>query len=85
MSLDPGALGIVLLDEIEKASQGVIHGLYQVIDKGEWTNKRLTSGRGTQTETIAFATMQQTNEATCACTLAPAAILGVMAVQANYA
>lgn len=52
MSLDPGALGIVLLDEIEKASREVIHGLYQVIDKGEWTNKRLAKGRGTQTETI---------------------------------
>jgi ATP-dependent Clp protease ATP-binding subunit ClpA len=34
MSLEPDALGIVLLDEIEKAKQGVIHGLYQVIDKG---------------------------------------------------
>lgn len=51
MSSEPDAIGIVLLDEIEKASQGVIHGLYQVIDKGEWTNKRL--GRGLQTETIA--------------------------------
>lgn len=53
MSSEPGALGIVLLDEIEKASQDVIHGLYQVIDKGEWTNKQLKSGNGTQTETIA--------------------------------
>jgi len=51
MSLEPHAIGIVLLDEIEKASQGVIHALYQVIDKGEWTNKRLTS-RGSQTEVI---------------------------------
>jgi DNA polymerase III delta prime subunit len=50
LSCEPDAMGIVLLDEIEKASQGVIHGLYQVIDKGEWTNKQL--GRGMQTETI---------------------------------
>jgi hypothetical protein len=41
MSLEPASLGIVLLDEIEKAGRGVIHGLYQVIDKGEWTNKKL--------------------------------------------
>jgi len=53
LSCEPHSLGIVLLDEIEKASQGVIHGLYQVIDKGEWTNKRLTAQKGTQTETIA--------------------------------
>jgi ATP-dependent Clp protease ATP-binding subunit ClpA len=52
MSQEPDAIGIVLLDEIEKASREVIHGLYQVIDKGEWTNKKLTKGRGTQTETI---------------------------------
>jgi ATP-dependent Clp protease ATP-binding subunit ClpA len=52
MSLDPHALGIVLLDEIEKAQKGVIHGLYQVIDKGEWTNKLLEEGKGVQTETI---------------------------------
>jgi len=50
MSAEPDALGIVLLDEIEKSDQSVIHGLYQVIDKGEWTNKQL--GRGLQTETI---------------------------------
>jgi MoxR-like ATPase len=52
MSLEPDALGIVLLDEIEKAGADVIHGLYQVIDKGEWTNKQLRAGKGTQTETI---------------------------------
>lgn len=52
MSLEPQAVGIVLLDEIEKANQGVIHALYQVIDKGEWTNKRLTS-HGSQTDVIA--------------------------------
>eukprot|EP00931_Biecheleriopsis_adriatica_P106493 TRINITY_DN80930_c0_g1_i1.p1 TRINITY_DN80930_c0_g1~~TRINITY_DN80930_c0_g1_i1.p1 ORF type:complete len:730 (-),score=148.10 TRINITY_DN80930_c0_g1_i1:42-2183(-) len=34
-------VGVVLLDEIEKAKQDVIHALYQVIDKGEWTNKKL--------------------------------------------
>ncbi|CAB9498151.1 protein ClpB [Seminavis robusta] len=51
MSLEPQAVGIVLLDEIEKASQGVIHALYQVIDKGEWTNKRLGS-HGAQTDVI---------------------------------
>jgi ATP-dependent Clp protease ATP-binding subunit ClpA len=52
MSQEPESLGIVLLDEIEKAKQGVIHGLYQVIDKGEWTNKKLQEGKGTQTETV---------------------------------
>jgi ATP-dependent Clp protease ATP-binding subunit ClpA len=51
MSLVPDAMGIVLLDEIEKANQSVIHALYQVIDKGEWTNKRL-SGKGAQTSII---------------------------------
>lgn len=51
MSLEEDAIGIVLLDELEKASQGVIHALYQVIDKGEWTNKRLSSG-GSQTDVI---------------------------------
>lgn len=51
MSLEPQALGIILLDEIEKANQGVIHALYQVIDKGEWTNKRL-SAHGPQTDVI---------------------------------
>jgi ATP-dependent Clp protease ATP-binding subunit ClpA len=51
MSLELQAVGIVLLDEIEKASQDVIHALYQVIDKGEWTNKRLTSC-GSQTKVI---------------------------------
>jgi len=34
-------VGVVLLDEIEKARQDVIHALYQVIDEGEWTNKKL--------------------------------------------
>ena len=33
-SRERGSLGIVLLDEIEKAGQGVIHALYQVLDKG---------------------------------------------------
>jgi ATP-dependent Clp protease ATP-binding subunit ClpA len=52
MSYKKDSLGIVLLDEIEKAKQSVIHGLYQVIDKGEWTNKKLFEGKGVQTETI---------------------------------
>jgi energy-coupling factor transporter ATP-binding protein EcfA2 len=52
MSEKKESLGIVLLDEIEKAKQCVIHGLYQVIDKGEWTNKKLSEGKGVQTETI---------------------------------
>ena len=51
MSMEPQAVGIVLLDEIEKAGRDVIHALYQVIDKGEWTNKRLTS-HGSQTDVI---------------------------------
>jgi ATP-dependent Clp protease ATP-binding subunit ClpA len=54
MSFQPEALGIVLLDEIEKADQEIIHALYyQVIDNtGEWTNKKLSTGRGTHTQTI---------------------------------
>lgn len=51
MASEPDMLGIVLLDEIEKAHQDVIHGLYQVFDKGEWTNKKLERGRS-QTITI---------------------------------
>jgi AAA domain (Cdc48 subfamily) len=43
LSQDPMTLGVVLLDKIEKADKSVIHGLYQVIDKGEWTNKKLES------------------------------------------
>lgn len=50
MSMNPDAIGIVLFDEIEKAGQDVIHSLYQVLDKGEWTNKKL--GRAHQTEVI---------------------------------
>lgn len=45
-------IGVVLLDEIEKADRSVIHGLYQVIDKGEWTNKQLVSGSEQQTSII---------------------------------
>jgi ATP-dependent Clp protease ATP-binding subunit ClpA len=52
MSLEPKAVGIVLLDEIEKAQRDVIHALYQVIDKGEWTNKRLGSRGNAQTDVI---------------------------------
>lgn len=51
MSLEPQAIGIVLLDEIEKSARDVIYALYQVIDKGEWTNKRLDS-RGAHTDVI---------------------------------
>jgi DNA polymerase III delta prime subunit len=51
MSREPEARGIVLLDEIEKAERGVIHGLYQVLDKGEWTNKKLERGKA-HTETV---------------------------------
>jgi ATP-dependent Clp protease ATP-binding subunit ClpA len=40
---------VVLLDEIDKAENGVITGLYQVLDKGEWTNKQLTEGSASQT------------------------------------
>lgn len=52
MSLEPKAIGIVLLDEIEKSSRDVIHALYQVIDKGEWTNKRLGLKGAVQTDVI---------------------------------
>eukprot|EP00550_Attheya_septentrionalis_P010615 CAMPEP_0198306876 /NCGR_PEP_ID=MMETSP1449-20131203/58635_1 /TAXON_ID=420275 /ORGANISM="Attheya septentrionalis, Strain CCMP2084" /LENGTH=656 /DNA_ID=CAMNT_0044009437 /DNA_START=2430 /DNA_END=4400 /DNA_ORIENTATION=- len=48
---EPESIGVVLLDEIEKAEKCVIHGLYQVLDKGEWTNKRLEKGAA-QTEVI---------------------------------
>lgn len=52
MSNDPWAIGVVLLDEIEKAERSVIHGLYQVFDKGEWTNMKLEEGEGPQTSVI---------------------------------
>jgi len=45
MALENESIGVVLLDEIEKAEKSVIHGLYQVLDKGEWTNKCLEKGR----------------------------------------
>lgn len=54
-SNEPDTIGVVLLDEIEKADQDVIHGLYQVFDKGEWTNKRLNDGRAGQTEVVSCA------------------------------
>ncbi|KAL7547982.1 hypothetical protein ACHAWF_011255, partial [Thalassiosira exigua] len=41
MSGEPQSVGIVLLDEVEKANRDVITAFYQVFDKGEWTNKRL--------------------------------------------
>jgi len=40
MSQKPESVGIVLLDEIEKAGEDEIPGLYQVFDKSEWTTKR---------------------------------------------
>ena len=52
MAQDPDARGIVLLDEIEKAEREVIHALYQVLDKGEWTNKKLRDGSEAQTEIV---------------------------------
>ena len=50
MSTEPQSIGIVLLDEVEKAEREVITALYQVFDKGEWTNKRFKSD--VQTEII---------------------------------
>jgi len=35
MSSEPRSIGVVLLDEIEKAHQEVITSLYQVLDKGK--------------------------------------------------
>ena len=52
MSKRPESIGIVLLDEIEKAGEDVIHGLYQVIDKAEWTNKKMAMGKDGHTETV---------------------------------
>jgi ATP-dependent Clp protease ATP-binding subunit ClpA len=52
---DSSAFGVVLLDEIEKADKTVIYALYQVIDKGEWTNKRQDQDEdaaGNQTQVI---------------------------------
>lgn len=52
---DPGKFGVVLLDEIEKADKTVIHALYQVIDKGEWTNKKQDldeDAAGNQTQVV---------------------------------
>jgi ATP-dependent Clp protease ATP-binding subunit ClpA len=50
--LEPKAVGVVLLDEIEKAKRDVIYALYQVIDEGEWTNKRLGSRENAMTDVI---------------------------------
>jgi DNA polymerase III delta prime subunit len=52
ISDSPGSVGVVLLDEIEKADREVIHGLYQVLDKAEWTNKKLSRQKGGQTNAI---------------------------------
>lgn len=48
----PERIGIVLLDEIEKAGEGVVKSLYQVIDKAEWTNKKLAEGKDGHTEVV---------------------------------
>ena len=45
-------IGVMLLDEIDKAERGVITALYQVLDKGEWTNKQLVSGSESQTSVV---------------------------------
>eukprot|EP00397_Hematodinium_sp_SG-2012_P011632 GEMP01011777.1.p1 GENE.GEMP01011777.1~~GEMP01011777.1.p1 ORF type:complete len:508 (+),score=122.62 GEMP01011777.1:52-1575(+) len=45
-------LGVVLLDEVEKAEKGVLEALLNVFDKGEWTNKQLVSGAAGQTRTV---------------------------------
>ena len=45
-------IGVVLLDEIDKAKQELITGLYQVLDKGEWTDKKLVTGSGSQTSVL---------------------------------
>lgn len=52
MSQRPESVGVVLLDEIEKAGEDVIYGLYQVIDKAEWTNKKMSEGKDGHTETV---------------------------------
>jgi ATP-dependent Clp protease ATP-binding subunit ClpA len=52
ISQEPDKIGVVLLDEIDKAPRGVITGLCQVLDKGEWTNKQLTEGSASQTSVI---------------------------------
>ena len=46
------SIGVVLLDEIDKAQCNVHSGLYQVFDKGEWTNKKLIDGSGGQTDIV---------------------------------
>lgn len=45
-------IGVVLLDEIDKARSNVHSGLYQVLDKGEWTNKKLERGSSDQTTIV---------------------------------
>jgi hypothetical protein len=52
MSETPNKIGVVLLDELDKAKEEVIKGLYQVLDKGEWTNKLLREGSGSQTSVV---------------------------------
>lgn len=45
-------IGVVLLDEIDKAAENVITGLYQVLDKGEWTDKQLRSRGDSQSSIV---------------------------------
>lgn len=52
ISQEPNKIGVVLLDEIDKAKRGVIKGLHQVLGKGEWTNKQLAEGSGSQTSIL---------------------------------
>ena len=52
MSEEPKSIGIVLLDELDKAKRDVCSALYQVLDKGEWTNKKLQNDVDKQTKVI---------------------------------
>lgn len=49
MTRKPNKIGVVLLDEFDKLHERAVKETYQVLDKGEWTNKQLIENSGSQT------------------------------------
>mmetsp|Transcript_14116 Transcript_14116/g.38993 ORF Transcript_14116/g.38993 Transcript_14116/m.38993 type:complete len:531 (-) Transcript_14116:1667-3259(-) len=52
LSHNPDKIGVILLDEFDKVDHEVVHGFFQVLDKGEWTNKKLQLDGTSQSSTI---------------------------------
>lgn len=52
MSGETEKIGVVVLDEFDKVEKEIVTGLYQVFDRGEWTNKQLTQDNGSQTSVV---------------------------------